>query len=84
MLLMAFHSPAGALAFNGQHTAGSHVDRSRQPCLDSPGFDSTLPQSGFCLVFLPQPTRQPLRSNRMAYADTPSEFRLYNRPPPLS
>jgi len=83
ILLMAFHAPVGALASTGQHTAGSHADHYRQPCLDSASFDSTLPQSGFSLVFLPHCAHQSLRSNRIIYSARPTEFRLYNRPPPL-
>lgn len=84
MLLMVFHAPVGAFAFSGQHTAGSHVDHPRQPCLDSASFDSTLPETGFSLAVLPHSTRQTKPCNQVAWAPNPSEFRLYNRPPPVS
>lgn len=84
MLLLAFHGPVGSFAFHAQHTAGSHVDHSRQACLDSAAFDFTLPATLFSLAFVPHGTRQPLHSRLIAHSTTPTEFRLYNRPPPLA
>ena len=84
MLVTALHAPVGALVANGQHTAGSLADHARQPCLDSPSFDWTVPQSGFVLVCQPHRSQDSLSLNPIAYSAGPAEFRLYNRPPPLS
>jgi hypothetical protein len=83
MLLLTLHAPMGALGFTAQHTAGSHADHSRQPCLDSASFDSTLPEAAFSLAFVSHSTRLPVRVNVIAYSTSLTEFRLYNRPPPL-
>lgn len=84
MLLMVFHARVGTFALNVHHTAASHADHSRQPCLDSTSFDSTVPRSGFSLLVVPHYARQSLRLNLIRYSGGPREFRLYNRPPPLS
>lgn len=84
MVLTALHAPVGVLASPGQHTAGSLASHGKQPCLDSPGFDWTVPQGRFSLVFLPDRTQGVLVANPVAYSPRAAEFRLYNRPPPIS
>jgi hypothetical protein len=85
MLLTALHAPVGVLSAGRQNTATSLGTHARQPCLDSPGFDWTVPQSGFPLFFQsPHRARRSLAFNSIACSSRPSEFRLYNRPPPLS
>lgn len=84
MVVTALHTPVGVLVASGQHTAGSFVDHGKQPCLDSPGFDWTVPQTRFSLVFQPRRTQHSLGINLIAYSPRQDEFRLYNRPPPLS
>jgi hypothetical protein len=84
MVVTALHTPVGVIAASGQHTAGSFVDHGKQPCLDSPGFDWTVPQTRFSLVSQPRLTQQSLGINLIAYSSRQDEFRLYNRPPPLS
>lgn len=84
MVVTALHTPVGVIAASGQHTAGSFVDHGKQPCLDSPGFDWTVPQTRFSLVSQPHLTQQSLGINLIAYSSRQDEFRLYNRPPPLS
>ena len=84
MLVTALHGPVGLLVASGQHTAGSLADHAKQPCLDSPDFDWTVPQGGFSLVFQPHRSQHSLGPNLVAYSPGPTEFRLYNRPPPLS
>ncbi len=84
MLVTALHAPGGVLVANGQHTAGSLADHAKQPCLDSSSFDWTVPQNGFVLVSQPHRTQDSLSLNPIAYSPGPAEFRLYNRPPPLS
>ena len=84
MVVTALHTPVGVIAASGQHTAGSFVDHGKQPCLDSPGFDLTVPQTRFSLVSQPHLTQQSLGINLIAYSSRQDEFRLYNRPPPVS
>ena len=84
MVVTALHTPVGVLVASGQHTASSFVDHGKQPCLDSPGFDWTVPQSRFSPVFQPRRAQHSLGINRIAYSPRSDEFRLYNRPPPLS
>ena len=85
MVLTALHAPGGVLAAGGQNTAASLGNHARQPCLDSPGFDWTVPTSGFPLFFqAPHSARRARAVNSIAHSSRPSEFRLYNRPPPLS
>ena len=84
MVVTALHTPVGVIAASGQHTAGSFVDHGKQPCLDSPGFDWTVPQTRFSLVSQPHLTQQSLGINLIAYSSRQDEFRLYNRPPPVS
>jgi len=84
MVFTALHPPVGVLVAGGQHTANSFVDHAKQPCLDSPGFDWSVPQGGFALLFQPHKVQRPLGVNLIAYNPRPDEFRLYNRPPPLS
>lgn len=84
MLYTALHTPGGVLVASGQHTAVSHAAHAKQPCLDSPGFDWSVPQAGFALVSQPHQVQRPLGVNLIAYSLGPREFRLYNRPPPLS
>ncbi|HSB74858.1 MAG TPA: hypothetical protein VLC12_04360 [Terriglobales bacterium] len=84
MLLTALRAPVGALAASGQPMAGSSVNHAKQPCLDSPAFDWTVPRSGLNLVFQPRETSHALVSSSVAYIPGTREFRLYNRPPPLS
>lgn len=84
MLVTALHAPAGVLAATAQHTAGSLASHGKQPCLDSPGFDWTVPQSGFALLYQPHRAQHALGLSPIQYSPGPVEFRLYNRPPPLS
>ncbi len=84
MVVTALHTPVGVLANGGQHTAGSLGNHAKQPCLDSAGFDWTVPQSGFLLLFQPHRSQHSLGTQPIAYSPGPIEFRLYNRPPPLS
>ena len=85
MVLTALHSPVGMMAARGQHTAGSSADHARQPCLDSPGFDWTVPRSGVSLVLrAPVCAQRTLARNPVTYSPGSVEFLLYNRPPPLS
>ena len=84
MLLMAFRAPAEVLAVTAQHTAGSLASHGKQPCLDTPAFDWTVPQSGFSLLFQPHREQYSLGPLPVQYSPGPIEFRLYNRPPPLS
>lgn len=84
MLLTALRAPAGELAATAQHTAGSLASHGKQPCLDSPAFDWTVPQSGFSLLFQPRRVQDGLGLLSIQYAPGPVEFRLYNRPPPIN
>jgi hypothetical protein len=84
MVVIALHAPV-AVASTGQHTAGRLAGHLRQPCLDLPGFDWTVPHNGPSLVFQsPERARLSHILNPIAYCSGPAEFRLYNRPPPLS
>jgi hypothetical protein len=85
MVFTALHAPVSVLAASGQHTAGSSADHARQPCLDAPGFDWTVPQSGVRLLLrTPRRVQRAFGLNLVTYSPGPTEFRLYNRPPPLS
>lgn len=84
MVVSALHPSGGVIAARGQHTAGSFIDHAKQPCLDSPGFDWSVPQARFGLVFQRHEAQHFLGINLIAYSPRPDEFRLYNRPPPLS
>lgn len=85
MVFTALHAPMSVLAASRQHTAGSLGDHARQPCLDAPGFDWTVSHSGACLALQsPHRAQCSLGRNSVTYSPGPSEFRLYNRPPPLS
>jgi hypothetical protein len=84
MLVSALRAPAGVLAATAQHTAGSLASHGKQPCLESPGFDWTVPQNGFSLLYEPHRAHYALGSIPVQYSPGPVEFRLYNRPPPLS
>ena len=84
MLFTAVHAPAEVLVATAQHTAGSLAGHGKQPCLDAPGFDWTVPQSGFSLLFEPHRVQNGLGQLSVQYSPAPIEFRLYNRPPPLS
>ena len=85
MVFTVLHSPVGMVAAGRQHTAGSSADHARQPCLDAPGFDWTVPPGGACLALKsPHRAQCSLGRNSVTYSPRPTEFRLYNRPPPLS
>jgi hypothetical protein len=84
MLLVATRAPAGPLAGQYQHTVHYQGQRANQPCFDSATFDWTVPRAAFPPVLVPDVTRQTLHPIPIAFSPGPSEFRLYNRPPPLS
>ena len=85
MVFIALHAPAGMLASAGQHTAASSGNHARQPCLDSPSFDWTVPNSSVNLVLrAPRTTRRSHGLNQVRYSAASTEFSLYNRPPPLN
>jgi hypothetical protein len=85
MVFVALHAPVGVLASAGQHTAASLGNHARQPCLDSPSFDWTVPQSDVSLILrVPRCARRSSGLNQVTYSPSPVEFPLSNRPPPLS
>jgi hypothetical protein len=85
MVFVALHAPVGVVAFAGQHTAASSGSHARQPCLDSPSFDWTVPNSGVYVVLrAPRPARRSPGFGPATYSPASPEFQLYNRPPPLS
>ncbi|HLK33811.1 MAG TPA: hypothetical protein VKT29_12020 [Terriglobales bacterium] len=75
--------PATPLPQTGQHTIHYQVTHRNQPCLDSSAFDSTVPRASFSLLLLPAASRPAMPLDLVTYLDGPSEFGLYNRPPPL-
>ena len=84
MLVTTARAPAEAVASGLQHAIHSQAGHANQPCLDSTSFDWTVSQTTFSLVSLPRCTRPVLRPDATCDSPGPSEFRLYNRPPPLS
>ncbi len=85
MVFIALHAPVAVLAFAGRHTAASSGSHTRQPCLDSPSFDWTVPRSGACLILrAPRQARRSPGLNQVKYSPASTEFPLSNRPPPLS